>query len=212
MLTYWQNHPGLSYLFSGRFVGPTSQAPRVDEGRDDTLYELEIAFAELDRPRRRRGGVRPWPVDRALRHLLTDITGNTHRSEFCIDKLFSPDSSAGRLGLLELRGFEMPPHARMMSLVQVLLVRALVARFWREPYRAPLVALGHQLHDRFLLPSYVAARHRDVVADLQRRGIPFEPEWLAPFFEFRFPLLGVFQCRRRRTRTAPGHRAMARPR
>ncbi len=192
LLTFWQHHPAMSYLFSGRFVGPTSQAPRVDEGRAETLYELEIAFAEIERLVDEPGGAehRPWVVDRALRHLLTDITGNTHRSEFCIDKLYSPDSLRGRLGLLELRGFEMPPHPEM-ALVQALLVRALVARCAAEPYRAPLVRWGTRLHEQYLLPHYVAADIADVVADLRAHGTEFDLEWLAPFLEFRFPRIGV---------------------
>jgi len=192
LLTYWQRHPSLSYLFAGRFVGTTSQAPRVDEGRSEALYELEIAFAEIARlTASSKGGTPPpWVTDRALRHLLTDITGNTHRAEFCIDKLYSPDGPRGRLGLLELRGFEMPPHLRM-AMVQSLLVRSLVAWFWDEPLRAPLIRHGENLHGRYLLPHFLIKDIADVAADLRAHGIAFETSWLDPFTEFRFPRIGT---------------------
>jgi uncharacterized protein (DUF2126 family) len=189
LVTYWQHHPSLSYLFSGRFVGPTSQSPRIDEGRHESLYELEIAFAELERLSA-VGPAPPWQVDRLFRHLLTDLTGNTHRAEFSIDKLFNPGSEQGRLGVIELRGFEMAPHPQM-ALVQALLVRALVARFWAEPYAHDLVRWGTELHDRFLLPWWVELDIRSVARDLDRHGFAFEEAWLAPFLEFRFPLLGT---------------------
>jgi uncharacterized protein (DUF2126 family)/transglutaminase-like putative cysteine protease len=220
LLTYWQRHPSLSYLFAGRFVGTTSQAPRVDEGRSEALYELEIAFAEIARLSGDKGKARPdhgrsassapdhgrsassapdhgrsassapWITDRALRHLLTDITGNTHRAEFCIDKLYSPDSARGRLGLLELRGFEMPPH-HQMAMVQSLLVRSLVSWFWDEPLRAPLIRHGDNLHGRYLLPHFIIHDIAAVAADLRAHGINFDTSWLDPFTEFRFPRIGT---------------------
>ncbi|MGE4472914.1 MAG: DUF2126 domain-containing protein [Sulfuricurvum sp.] len=186
LITFWQHHPSLSYLFSGQFIGPTSQAPRVDEGRLENLYELEIAFNQIP-----EGGHIPfWLTDRLFRHMLTDLTGNTHRSEFCIDKLYSPDSSTGRLGILELRGFEMPPHAQM-SLMQMLLIRTLVSLFWKKPYKHKLVRWGTQLHDKFLIEHYVREDIRDIVEFLRSEGYAFENDWFDPFFEFRFPLYGM---------------------
>ncbi len=183
-VTYFQHHPSLSYLFSGFFIGPTSQAPRIDEGRHESLYELEIAFQKMP-----LDGSLPWLCDRLLRHHLTDLTGNTHRAEICIDKLYPPDRLAGRLGLVELRAFEMLPHPRM-NLAVMLLVRAIAARLLREDYFFPFRRFGTDLHDRFMLPFYLEKDLDEVRTDLAEFGFVFPPEFFEPILEFRFPVFG----------------------
>ncbi|MDO9709656.1 transglutaminase family protein [Paracraurococcus lichenis] len=190
LVGFWHNHPSLSYLFSGLFIGPTSQHPRVDEARQDALADLEIAFSKI------RPGVEtpPWMTDRLFRNILADMTGNTHRTEFCIDKMYSPDSSSGRLGLVEYRALEMPPHARM-SAAQMLLMRSAIAAFWRTPYDRRLVRWGTRLHDEFMLPHYVGQDFAESLRELGMLGFPLDPDWFAPHLEFRFPRIGEVTLR-----------------
>ena len=185
LVAFTQHHPSLSYLFTGLFVGPTSQAPRTDEARHDALYELEIALPQL------HGEPPPaWQVDALLRHLLVDVAGSTHRAEISIDKLFDPQTPYGRQGLVELRAFEMPPHPRMLA-AQAILVRALVAALAAEPYRHPLVRWGAELHDRFVLPYFLWSDFEHVLAHLAAHGAALPEAGYRPFLELRCPLAGT---------------------
>ncbi len=185
LIVYWQQHPALSYFFAGRLIGPDGPAPRPDEGRTDALYELSIALDRIP-----DGEVaQPLIPDRVLRHLLADPAGNMKRAEIRMDLLYSPDRPSLRLGRTVLRPFEMPPDARLASL-QSLLVTALVAWFWREPYRGRPIDWGMHLHDRFLLPQVLWNDLTQVLDDLGRGGWPLQAEWFRPLLNLRFPILG----------------------
>ncbi len=192
LITFFQHHPSLSYLFSGLFVGPTSQAPRLDEARHDALYEMEIALARAFAPPTTEPEP-PWLSDLLFRDLLVDVTGNTHRSELCIDKLFDWRTPHGRQGLVELRAFEMPPHPRMMT-AQTQLVRALVAALATRPYHHPLVRWGTALHDRFLLPTFLWSDFEDVLAYLESCGLSHPSEVYRAFLELRCPVAGRLEA------------------
>jgi uncharacterized protein (DUF2126 family) len=188
VIRYWQHHPALSYAFTGAYMGPSSQAPRIDESTFEALYELEIACAgaeSLGTPQNLA------LFDLLFRDLLMDRSGNTHRAEISVDKLWNPFAPNGRLGLVEFRAFETHPAPAVQS-VTALFVRAILARLAADPFNAPFVRWAGELHDRFFLPAFVWEDLAIICADLRNHGIAFDAEWLRAPWEFRFPKLGEF--------------------
>lgn len=188
VLTFIQHHPSLSYMFTGLFVGPTSQAPRIDEARHESLYDLELAVGRIAR-RHPSESLPPWYADMLFRHILVDVTGNTHRAEISIDKLFDPLTPQGRQGLVEMRAFEMPPNPRMAA-AQMLFARTLIAALAEGPYHGKMVRWGQTLHDRFLLPYWMWRDFCDVLEFLHLRGYELEETHFRPFLDLRCPIVG----------------------
>ena len=189
LLAYWHNHPSLSYLFSGLFVGPTSQAPRIDEARNDSLYELELAFRQLP-PRgqavRAVGGGSPVPQPADRLHRQHASRRVLHRQDVLARRQHRPAGIARDARLRDAAARAHEPHAAA-------LLRSLIARFWREPYEPPRLARwGTELHDRFMLPYFIERDLADVLVEQNQAGFPLKPQWFDPHFEFRFPKYGDF--------------------
>ena len=184
---FFQHHPSLSYLFTGLFTGPSSQAPRIDESEYEVPYELEIAL---------RGAEAMTPpadkalLDRMLRNLLMDTLGNTHRAEISIDKFWNPFAPNGCLGLVEFRAFEMPPRPAML-MAAVALLRGIGAALLARPFSKPLKRWGPALHDQYAMPHFLRLDMEEVIAFLNRHGFAFDWSHFAEWFDFRFPLVGT---------------------
>ncbi|HKK18765.1 MAG TPA: transglutaminase family protein, partial [Opitutales bacterium] len=186
LLRYWQRHPALSYLFTGQYVGPGSQAPRVDEGPLHGLYELEVACEGIENAKTPPEGP---DIDQFLKNLMTDSSGNTHRAELCFDKFYNLSQINGCLGLVEMRAFETFPNIATMSRL-ALFVRTVLARLFKSPFREPLIRFGPELHDRYFLPAFLWEDFGSICDDLKTHGFPFDPEWLRDAYEFRCPVIG----------------------
>ncbi len=182
ILTYWQKHPSLSYLFTGEYVGASSQAPRPDES-GIPLQELDFALADL---RDTASPPTPYFTSENLRHLLTDIAGNPHRAEISIDKFYDPLHPTGLLGLLEFRAIETLPHAEWSSAV-ALLWTALLARLLKKPVSSPLSNFARSLHDRFFLPNLLWEDFSSVLADCHAAGMSFDPTIYRAIWDWKFP-------------------------
>ena len=185
LIAYWQQHPALSYLFAGRLIGQSGPAPRPDEGRDDALYELDIALSRMPRDE----DSAPSVPDRMLRHLLADSAGDIKKAEIRVDQLYPPDRSSQRLGRIALRSFQTAPDHRMAA-AQCLLLRALIAFLAERPADPRLRDFGPELHDRYMLPGELWEDLAEVIRDLDRARLPVQADWFAPFLDRRFPTLG----------------------
>jgi uncharacterized protein (DUF2126 family) len=189
ILRYWQHHPALSYLFAGQYVGPGSQAPRVDEGPSHGLYELEVACEGIENSNPPPPGE---AIDQFLKNLLTDSSGNTHRAELCFDKFHNASMNNGILGIVELRAFETFDVTESMSVV-ALFIRTIIARLFVQPFTEPLKRFGPDLHDRYFLPAFLWEDTLAICEDLKAHGFPFDPAWLEPILEFRSPSVGCLE-------------------
>ncbi len=188
LVRFLQNHPCLGYLFSGQYIGPSSQAPRIDESTYEAVTELEIAF-----PGAARVAGNPYLFGMLFRDLLMDRTGNTHRAELSIDKMWNTFAPNGTTGIVEFRAIESTPGPEDLNLI-ALLLRAIIARLAVQPYTRPFVRFGHSLHDRYFLPVFLRDDLLTVLADLKRHGIPINPALFDPFLQFRLPLYGVLRA------------------
>lgn len=184
MLRYWQHHPSLAYLFTGQYVGSSSQAPRPDECAS-SLYDLEMAYRFLEEL---PPGDHRYLLSETLRHLHTDTSGNTHRSETSFDKFWNVNFDGGCRGLVEFRAVETLPHARWMSAI-ALLWHALAAHLLAHPFKEQLVDLGDKLHDSFFLPSFIWADFEKVLRDLRKGGFKLPTTLFREIFDWRFPVM-----------------------
>jgi len=190
-LRFLQQHPSLSYAFSGLFIGPSSQAPRIDESAFELPYEMEIALRGIENM---SAPGQPWMIDAILRNLLMDWNGNTHRAELSVDKFYNINTGNGRSGLIEFRAFEMVPEPEPLLAANVLL-RALTACFAEKPFTQPLVDWREALHDKFMLPYFLREDLHRVIAYLNQHGFSFEQDVFAAQLDFRFPLVTQFSAR-----------------
>ncbi len=184
LLRYWQHHPSLAYLFTGQYVGASSQAPRPDESAR-ALYDLEMAYQFLEQL---PPGDHRQLISETLRHLHTDTSGNTHRSEISFDKFWNLAFDGGCRGLIEFRAVETLPRADWMSAVAQLWW-SLAAHLLEQPFTKPLLDQSQILHDRFFLPAYLWNDLSQILRDLARAGFPLPESTFRAIADWRLPVM-----------------------